>query len=92
MNTNPMKTYILSILLVAVAAAPLKAAPDNPYLPGQQASQTTKYKMISGYKEPFNDDLQSHISKGWTPVGGVSVTTWNNDLFFAQLLSHPASQ
>jgi hypothetical protein len=43
--------------------------------------------MISGYKQPFNDDLQLHLSKGWIPVGGVSVTTWNNDLFFAQLLS-----
>lgn len=45
-----------------------------------------RYKMISGYKQPFNDDLQLHLSKGWVPVGGVSVTAWNNDLFFAQLL------
>jgi hypothetical protein len=47
--------------------------------------------MISGYKQPFNDDLQLHLSKGWTPVGGISVTTWNNELFFAQLLSKPTS-
>ena len=46
--------------------------------------------MISGYKQPFNDELQEKISKGWKPVGGIAVTSWNNDLFFAQLLSRPA--
>jgi hypothetical protein len=49
-----------------------------------------EYKMISGYKQPFNDELQEKISKGWKPVGGISVTSWNTDLFFAQLLSRPA--
>jgi hypothetical protein len=47
--------------------------------------------MISGYKQPFNDDLHLHLSKGWIPAGGVSVTTWNNSPFFAQLLSKPSS-
>jgi hypothetical protein len=87
-----MKISILSILLLAVSSVAMNAAPDNPYPVTQQGAQTLNYKMISGYKQPFNDDLQSHVSKGWTPVGGVSVTTWNNDLFFAQLLSRPASQ
>lgn len=45
--------------------------------------------MISGYKQPFNEELQEKISKGWKPFGGISVTAWNNDLFFAQLLSRP---
>jgi hypothetical protein len=54
---------------------------------GQSAAGTSfQYKMISGYKQPFNDDMQLHFSKGWIPAGGVSVTTWNNDLFFAVLL------
>jgi hypothetical protein len=46
--------------------------------------------MLTGYKQPFNDDLQLHLSKGWTPSGGVGVTVWNNDLYFAVLLSRPA--
>ncbi len=49
-----------------------------------------EYKMVYGFKQPFNDDLKYQTSKGWTPVGGVSVTVWNNDLYFAQLLSRPA--
>jgi hypothetical protein len=56
------------------------------------ASQSLEYKMISGFKQPFNDDLQLHLSKGWTPVGGVAVTTWNNDLYFAVLLGRPVSR
>ncbi len=51
---------------------------------------TLEYKMVSGFKQPFNDDLKYQTSKGWTPVGGVSVTAWNNDLYFAQLLSRRA--
>ena len=54
------------------------------------ASAPVEYRMISGYKQPFNDELQEKISKGWKPVGGIAVTSWNNDLFFAQLLSRPA--
>lgn len=53
-------------------------------------SASLKYKMISGFKQPFNDDLQLHLSKGWTPVGGVAVTVWNGDLYFAQLLGRSA--
>jgi hypothetical protein len=87
-----MKTSILCILLLAATSVVMNAAPDTAYPVSQQGSQTLKYKMISGYKQPFNDDLQFHLSKGWTPVGGVGVTTWNNDLFFAQLLSRPVSQ
>ena len=56
------------------------------------SASSFKYEMISGYKQPFNDDLQLHLSKGWTPVGGVSVTTWNNDLFFAQLLKKVSTE
>lgn len=48
-----------------------------------------EYKLVSGYKQPFNDDLKYQTSKGWVPVGGVSVTSWNNDLFFAQLVGRP---
>ena len=59
------------------------------------ASVTTttllKYKVISGYKETFNDDFQSYLAKGWHPVGGISVTTWNNNIYFAQLLAKPAN-
>lgn len=68
-------------------------------LPAQQATtpQTSdkaalEYKMISDFKQPFNDNLKVHLSKGWTPVGGVAVTVWNGDLYFAQLLSRPAGQ
>ncbi|MCE9588045.1 MAG: hypothetical protein K8R57_07000 [Verrucomicrobia bacterium] len=81
-------------LLLASLPAQLHAAPDNGSATTQRialGAPSLRYKMISGYKQPFNDDLQLHLSKGWTPVGGVSVTTWNNDLFFAQILSKPTS-
>jgi hypothetical protein len=55
----------------------------------QAGSGTMEYKLVSGYKQPFNDDLKYQTSKGWVPVGGVSVTSWNNDLFFAQLVGRP---
>ena len=91
-------TSILGILAVTLhlvsLPAQLHAASDNGSSNYQQITSETpslRYKMISGYKQPFNDDLQLHLSKGWTPVGGISVTTWNNELFFAQLLSKPTS-
>jgi len=86
---------VLGILfLLASQSSQLHAAPDNGSTTTPQVASgasSLRYKMISGYKQPFNDDLQLHLSKGWTPVGGVSVTTWNNELFFAQLLSKPTS-
>jgi len=81
---------LASLLLTVIVGPALIAAPadQSSTAPSGQtgASSPFTYKMISGYKQPFNDDLQLHFSKGWLPVGGVSVTTWNNDLFFAQLL------
>ena len=83
---------ILATLLLLASQTPLlQAAPNNGSASTQQGATSLRYKMISGYKQPFNDDLQLHLSKGWTPVGGVAVTTWNNDLFYAQLLSKPSS-
>lgn len=92
-----MKTttsILVILLLLAALPAQLHAAPDNGSATTHQVAPgapSLRYKMISGYKQPFNDDLQLHLSKGWTPVGGVSVTTWNNVLIFAQLLSKPTS-
>jgi len=95
MKTTTSILGILAItLLLASLPAQLHAASDNGSANYQQitpGAPSLRYKMISGYKQPFNDDLQLHLSKGWVPVGGVSVTTWNNDLFFAQLLSKPSS-
>jgi len=48
--------------------------------------------VISDFKQPFNDALQFHLSKGWKPVGGVSVTSRNNDPYFAQLLTRRSKQ
>jgi len=91
-----MKKLIASLLLLlashgyaqqtgpAGGAAPVQA--NSP----QSGPKGLQYKVISGFKQPFNADLQSYISNGWTPVGGISVTSWNNDLYFAQLLSGPA--
>lgn len=79
-----------SMLFAMMAGQSLTAVPSDQSstVPsGQSAAGTSfQYKMISGYKQPFNDDMQLHFSKGWIPAGGVSVTTWNNDLFFAVLL------
>ena len=84
-------TSILATLLLLAPQTPLlQAAPNNDSTTTQQGAPSLRYKMISGFKQPFNDDLQLHLSKGWTPVGGVAITTWNNDLFFAQLLSKPS--
>jgi len=94
-----MKTFtflLASLLLAVISGTTLVAAPadQSSATPSWQPSTSVpaKYKMISGYKQPFNDDLQLHLSKGWIPVGGVSVTTWNNDLFFAQLLRKTSTE
>lgn len=79
-----------SLLLIMMFGQSLSAIPteQSSTVPSGQSGGSTsfQYKMISGYKQPFNDDMQLHFSKGWIPAGGVSVTTWNNDLFFAVLL------
>jgi hypothetical protein len=86
MKTTP---FAIAATLLLLLPGVLPAHAQNA---GAQASSSVpmEYKMISGYKQPFNDELQEKISKGWKPVGGISVTSWNNDLFFAQLLSRPA--
>lgn len=96
--TTPIPSLIRSSLIallffgiLACTATQMAAAPD----PSQSASTpsaSAKYKLISGFKGAFNDALQLELSKGWTPVGGVSVTVWNSDLYFAQLISKPASE
>lgn len=79
---------LLALCVLAFSSALLSAAPDQTTSTSTKAS-TLKYKVISGFKQPFNDELQLELSKGWTPVGGISVTVWNNDLYFAQLISKP---
>lgn len=78
---------LLLLGILTCTASQLTAAPDQTPSVTAPAATSLKYKVISGFKQPFNDDLQLHLSKGWTPVGGVSVTVWNNDLYFAQLIS-----
>jgi len=94
-----MKTPSLLILPILVSLLLLGtgslAAEENPYAATKTATGTTdgaEYKVISDFKQPFNDALQFHLSKGWKPVGGVSVTSWNNDLYFAQLLTRRSKQ
>lgn len=84
-----LRSIIGILLLVTSSAATLSAAPQSPS-GGQQAAAYAEYKVISGFKQAFNDALQYHLSKGWQPVGGIAVTTWNNDLYFAQLIGRPA--
>jgi hypothetical protein len=84
-----LRSIIGILLLVTSSAATLSAAPQTPS-GGQQAAAYAEYKVLSGFKQPFNDALQYHLSKGWQPVGGIAVTTWNNDLYFAQLIGRPA--
>jgi hypothetical protein len=79
---------LLLLGLLAFNPSSALAAPDQSSTTVQAPTALT-YKVISGFKQPFNDELQDHLSKGWTPVGGVSVTVWNNDLYFAQLISKP---
>ena len=83
-------SVLVALFLLASHTPCLQASPDIGSALNQQGTPSLRYKVISGYKQPFNDDLQLHLSKGWTPVGGVAVTTWNNDLFYAQLLSQPS--
>ncbi len=87
-----IRPFLASLLLLGAVNL---AAAENPYAASQAASGTAdgaEYKVISDFKQPFNDALQYHLSKGWKPVGGVSVTSWNNDLYFAQLLTRRAKQ
>ncbi len=94
------RPFILTMKLPLVALTTLILIAPLPATHAQNAaapltangSASLKYKMITGYKQPFNDDLQLHLSKGWTPVGGVAVTVWNGDLYYAQLISRPLSQ
>jgi hypothetical protein len=83
-----LAAFLLVPFMTAVAApASDQAASASSAAMG---GNTLEYKMVSGFKQPFDDDLKYQTSKGWAPVGGVSVTVWNNDLYFAQLLSRPA--
>jgi len=88
-----MKLPLLALAaLILIAPLPASRAQNAPSSPAAGGSVSLKYKMITGYKQPFNDDLQLHLSKGWTPVGGVAVTVWNGDLYYAQLISRPSAQ
>jgi len=83
--------YLQLICCIALAVfffsmpSALRAADQKPA--NTNGAAAAQYKVISGSKQPFNDALQFEMSNGWTPVGGVSVTTWNSDLYFAQLMS-----
>lgn len=83
---NALASLLLLLSPVLLMAAPQPGANNTQPISGPIA----EYKLLSGFKQPFNDDLQYHLSKGWQPVGGISVTTWNNDLYFAQLIGRPA--
>jgi hypothetical protein len=85
----PLLAAFLLLPCMTAAAAPASDQPGSSPS-ASSGGNTLEYKMVSGFKQPFNDDLKYQTSKGWTPVGGVSVTAWNNDLYFAQLLSRPA--
>ena len=80
---NLRAALLLVLLAFTLAAAPAAVAQDSARSSGDQKLE---YKVVSGYKDAFNDDLKYQLSKGWHPFGGVSVTTFNGDLFFAQLL------
>ncbi len=90
----PTRAHLLlaAFLLLPCMTASVATASDQAGSASSTSSggNTLEYKMVSGFKQPFNDDLKYQTSKGWIPVGGVSVTVWNNDLYFAQLLSRPA--
>lgn len=97
MNTPRIPTLTLTLLLGAgilgVGALRGDQATTRPDAASTPVSATTplEYKVISGFKQPFNDDLHSHLASGWQPCGGISVTSWNNDLYFAQLISRPGT-
>jgi len=75
-------------LLLVFSPSLLTASPQAVVNPAQPYAE---YKVLSGLKQPFNDDLHYHLSKGWQPVGGVSIANWNNGLYFAQLIARPAN-
>jgi hypothetical protein len=92
-RTRPLALAAALLLVACMASTPLKADPDTNQPSAGSSDLATEYKMITGNKQAFNDDLQLHFSKGWRPVGGVSVTTWENNVYFAQLISRtPAGQ
>jgi hypothetical protein len=64
----------------------LRAAPT--VVPAESA----EYTLVKGPDGSFQDRLMDRLSRGWKPVGGVSVTVWNNALYFAQLLQRPRSR
>lgn len=76
---------LLSFLTLALPLIPPAPAQDSRSTQSS-GDQKLEYKVVSGYKDAFNDNLKYQLSKGWRPFGGVSVTTFNGDLFFAQLL------
>lgn len=83
---------LLAAILLPLFTATLSAQPSGTPQAAVSEKTALEYKMLSNFKQPFSEDLKYHVSKGWTPVGGVSVTVWNGDLYFAQLLSRPAGQ
>ena len=82
--------WILATALLLITISPniqTYAQTDASAPTSVNSGSKLEYKVVSGFKQPFNDDLQLHLSKGWMPVGGIAVTTWNDDLYFAHLLS-----
>ena len=79
---------LLPALFLLLPALPIPSLLAQSGMVGdaKPADAPLEYKMIAGFKDPFNETLQSHLSDGWKPVGGVSVTVWNDALYFAQLL------
>lgn len=88
-NSLAIIASFILLLLTGVIPATAQNASGGSSPSTASGSASLKYKMISGFKQPFNDDLQLHLSKGWTPVGGIAVTVWNGDLYFAQLVGRP---
>lgn len=89
-NTSTIIASALLLLCGVIPTSAQNAGGGTATPQGQGKGVAMEYKMISGFKQPFNEDLKYQTSMGWIPVGGVSVTTWNNDLYFAQLLGKPA--
>jgi hypothetical protein len=80
-----LASFFLALLIAMFLPCALQA--NDPTSALSTKSPVLQYKVIAGFKQPFNDDFQLHLSKGWMPVGGVSVTVWNSDLYFAQLIA-----
>jgi hypothetical protein len=94
-STNLLLPALLVALLLAGSPwGPVNGSAQNASQGGvpSPGDRARDYKMISGFKQQFSDDLQSHLAKGWRPYGGVSVTTWNGNLYFAQMLRRFSSQ